>query len=64
MSNQPKVQWVTDRLPDDGEYPVLCNMGSEWDIDHHPASIGSLREYHLRDGWRWVSLSDLLGEKP
>ena len=61
-----KAQWVTDRLPDDDEYPVLCNHPDPngWDIARTPESAGRLRRIDLTQGWRWMTLSDLLGEKP
>ena len=58
-------EWVTDRLPTESEYPVLVNQESSnlWGVDETLKSIGRLQQVDLAAGWRWVSLSSLLGDR-
>lgn len=50
----PSVQWVTDRLPEDAEFPVLVNDAGHFMCLAQPGKVT------LVESDRWVSLSVLL----
>lgn len=67
----PTVEWVTDRLPNNDEYPVLFHMHAtgedEWGyltydgpLDDGPDDTVTAEQVAGKDGWRWVPLRSLL----